>query len=103
MVDELLGVLDVTLATEDNQQIKAHKVILSSYTSFSMNILLNNPHHLLYIKVIRHRELKIMEIYLVSIKCGMETSLPPSLGSSRTHHKDVMKRSRKCDENVMKM
>ena len=35
---------DVTLATEDDQQIKAHKVILSSSSDFFRNLLLRNPH-----------------------------------------------------------
>ena len=35
---------DVTLVTVDNKQIRAHKVILSSNSSFFKNPLLNNPH-----------------------------------------------------------
>ena len=35
---------DVTLATADDQQIKAHKAILSSASPFFRNILLKNPH-----------------------------------------------------------
>ena len=35
---------DVTLATVDDQQIRAHKVILSSCSQFFRNIFLKNPH-----------------------------------------------------------
>ena len=35
---------DVTLATVDNQQIRAHKVILSSSSKFFRNIFLKNQH-----------------------------------------------------------
>ena len=47
---------DVTLATVDNKQIRAHKVILSSNCSFFRNLLLNNPHQnpLIYQKDIKH-------------------------------------------------
>jgi hypothetical protein len=35
---------DVTLAC-DNEQIQAHKVILSEFSPFFRNILRRNPHH----------------------------------------------------------
>ena len=48
---------DVTLATVDDQQIKAHKVILSSCSELFRNIFLKNPHQnpLVYIKGIRYK------------------------------------------------
>ena len=48
---------DVTLATVDDHQIRAHKIILSSCSNFFRNILLNNPHHnpLIYLKDIRYK------------------------------------------------
>ena len=67
---------DVTLATVDNQQIRAHKVILSSNSSFFRNILLNNPHPnpLIYLKGIRHKELEMVMqfIYLGQCQVGQE-------------------------------
>ena len=62
---------DVTLATEDNHQIKAHKVILSSNSIFFRTILLNNPHPnpLIYLKGIRHRELEIIIQYIYLGQC----------------------------------
>jgi len=36
--------LDVTLACEDGKILKAHKVVLSSFSSVFQNILKNNPH-----------------------------------------------------------
>ena len=35
---------DVTLVSEDNLRIKAHKVVLSSFSSFFRNIFMSNPH-----------------------------------------------------------
>ena len=61
---------DVTLATVDNQQIRAHKVILSSCSPFFKNILLRNPHQdpLFYLKDIRHKELEmILQFIYLSI------------------------------------
>ena len=50
---------DVTLACDDDKQIKAHKVILSSCSSFFQNILLKNPHPnpLIYLKGVSFAEL----------------------------------------------
>ena len=49
---------DVTLACEDNQ-IQAHKVILSACSPFFRNILRRNPHQhpLLYLKDVKYKEL----------------------------------------------
>ena len=58
---------DVTLATVDDLQIRAHKVILCSLSSFFRNILLKNPHPnpLIYLKDIRYKELeKIIKVYV---------------------------------------
>ena len=53
---------DVTLATMDDHQINAHRVVLSSSSSFFNNILLKNPQKnlLLYLKDIRYNELKLV-------------------------------------------
>ena len=47
---------DVTLACEDGQQIKAHKVILAASSPFFQNLLKKNkhPHPLIYMKGIKH-------------------------------------------------
>ena len=52
--------VDVTLACEDGQQIKAHKVVLSSCSSFFKNILLKYPHPspLIYLKGVKHTDLQ---------------------------------------------
>eukprot|EP00091_Calanus_sinicus_P016476 TRINITY_DN35856_c0_g1_i1.p1 TRINITY_DN35856_c0_g1~~TRINITY_DN35856_c0_g1_i1.p1 ORF type:complete len:104 (-),score=12.32 TRINITY_DN35856_c0_g1_i1:142-453(-) len=49
---------DVTLACEDDQ-IQAHKVILSACSPFFRNILRRNPHQhpLLYLKEVKYKEL----------------------------------------------
>ena len=48
----------VTLACDDDEQIQAHKVILSSMISFFHRIFLKNPHQhpLIYLKGIKHIE-----------------------------------------------
>ena len=50
---------DVTLASEDDHQIKAHKVILSACSPFFRKVLKRNPHAspLLYLKGIRYSDL----------------------------------------------
>merc|ERR1712183_148531 len=50
---------DVTLACEDDQQIEAHKVILSACSPFFRNILKKNPHShpLLYMKNVKMSDL----------------------------------------------
>ena len=49
---------DVTIACEDNQ-IQAHKVILSACSAFFRNLLRRNPHQhpLLYLKGVKYKEL----------------------------------------------
>merc|ERR1711970_1316140 len=47
LIDEVFT--DVTLACDGNQQIRAHKVILMSCSSFFRNILVKNPHERLVI------------------------------------------------------
>ena len=51
---------DVTLACEEDVQIRAHKVILSSMSSFFHKILSRNHHQhpLIYLKDIKQRELQ---------------------------------------------
>jgi len=50
---------DVTLACEDDNQIQAHKVILSACSPFFRNILRRNSHQhpMLYLKGVKYREL----------------------------------------------
>ena len=60
---------DVTLATEDDKQIIAHKVIVSSGSEFFRNLLIKNPHKnpLTYLKGIKHDECHVGSIELPSI------------------------------------
>ena len=57
---------DVTLVCEDDKQIKAHKVILSSSSSFFRRILIRNPHQhpLLYLKGISYSDLQSVVRFL---------------------------------------
>ena len=59
---------DVTLLTEDDQQISAHKVVLASGSCFFRRILMKNSHQnpLIYLKGIKFNDLKsiVRFIYL---------------------------------------
>ena len=57
---------DVTLVCDDDKQIKAHKVILSSSSSFLRKILLKNPHQhpILYLKGIGYSDLQAVVRFL---------------------------------------
>ncbi len=50
---------DVTLASEDDRQIRAHRVILAACSPFFRRVLRANPHErpLLYLKGVRHSQL----------------------------------------------
>ena len=67
---------DVTLACEDDKQINAHKVILSSCSTFFEKILLKNPHRnpLIYLKGLKFTDLQdIMSfIYLGEVEVAQE-------------------------------
>ena len=67
---------DVTLATVDDQQIRAHKVILSSCSEFFRNIFLKNPHQnpLLYLKGIRYKELALVIKFIYLGQCEVRQS-----------------------------
>ena len=51
---------DVTLACEDEEQVSAHKVILSACSPFFKNILRRNKHQhpLLYLKGVKYSDLQ---------------------------------------------
>ena len=53
---------DVTLACDDDKQIKSHKMILSACSPFFQKILLNNPHQhpLIYLKGVKFESLKLL-------------------------------------------
>ena len=53
---------DVTLVSDDQTQLPAHKIVLSAFSPVLGNILLNNPHPhpLLYLKGVKHREMQSM-------------------------------------------
>merc|ERR1719228_2112756 len=50
---------DVTLVSDDQIQIKAHKLVLSSASPVLRTLLLTNPHShpLLYMRGVKHQEL----------------------------------------------
>ena len=64
---------DVTLATMDDLQITAHKVILSSCSSFFKNIFINNSSQnlTLYLKDVKHNELEKLIEFLYLGECDV--------------------------------
>ena len=64
---------DVTLASADNQQISAHKVVLSSCSPFFRNILVRNPHQkpLVYLRGIKHAELQLIVRFIYLGECDV--------------------------------
>ena len=67
---------DVTLATVDDQQIRAHKVILSSCSELFRNIFLRIPHQNtpLYLKGIRYKELTLVMKFIYLGQCEVRQS-----------------------------
>ena len=63
---------DVTLACEDDKQIEAHKVVLSSSSPFFKNILKRNKHEhpLIYLRGVKMSELEsvLQYIYLGEVE-----------------------------------
>ena len=57
---------DVTLVSDDQKQVKAHKVVLSACSTFFKNILKNNPHQhpLLYLGGISSKQLQLITDYI---------------------------------------
>ena len=66
---------DVTLATEDDQQIDAHKIILSTSSPFFKNIFEKNPHQkpLLYLKDVSYSELRKVIEYIYLGECELNS------------------------------
>ena len=67
---------DVTLATDDDKQIRAHKVIISSCSSFFKNILSKYPgkNPILYLKDIKYEALQKLLIFMYVGQCEIEQS-----------------------------
>ena len=65
---------DVTLATVDDQQIRAHKLILSSCSKFFKNIFVKNPNMNppLYLKDIKYKELVMVMEFIYLGQCDVE-------------------------------
>ena len=65
---------DVTLATEDGHQIRAHKIILSSNSNVLKKVLLQNPHPnpLIYLRGIKHHNLEQVVSFIYHGQCQVE-------------------------------
>ena len=68
---------NVTLVTDGNNYIKAHKVILSAFSPIFKDILVNNPQDnpVIYLRGVAHQHLKaiIKYIYLGETKVSLES------------------------------
>jgi hypothetical protein len=62
---------DITLATSDDQQISAHKIVLSSFSPFFKNVIFKYPQEklLLYLKDISYSELISIIDFVYSGQC----------------------------------
>lgn len=100
---------DVTLLTEDDQQISAHKVVLASGSCFFRRILMKNFHQnpLIYLKGIKFSDLKsiVRFIYLGEteinrnevesfIRTGKDLQINGLLESIKTSDKNSNKKKR---------
>jgi hypothetical protein len=77
---------DVTLATEDDGQIMAHKIILSSCSPFFKHLLERNPHPtpLLYLKGVQLAQLKAVLQYVYRGECKVrQGDIPGFLATGR--------------------
>ena len=76
---------DVTLACDDDKQIKTHKMVLSASSPFFQKILRNNPHQhpLIYLKGVNYDSLRslLMFMYLGETKVT-EDELKPFLDAA---------------------
>ena len=68
---------DVTLATGDRRQIKAHKIVLSSSSNFFKDILSRNihPNPLLYLKDTLHEHLELLLKFIYQGECEVKTEM----------------------------
>ena len=68
---------DVTLATGDRRQIKAHKIVLSSSSNFFRDILSSNfhPNPLLYLKDTLHEQLELLLKFIYQGECEVKTEM----------------------------
>ena len=62
---------NVTIATRDDKQLHAHKVILASSSKFFRNLLIKNPHQnpLIYLKDISYTQLQFIISFIYLGQC----------------------------------
>ena len=68
---------DVTLATKDRRQIKAHKIVLASRSNFFRDVLIRNthPNPLLYLKDTLHNQLELLLKFIYQGECQVKTEM----------------------------
>ena len=89
---------DVTLACEDDKQLKAHKVILSACSSFFNKIFVINHHDnlVIYLKGVKYKELEaiIKFIYLGQTRINGEDLEPFMIAAKDVQIKDLLWQSK---------
>ena len=88
-----IGFTDVTIACEDNQKIEAHKVILSTCSTFFSTILKENlnPHPLIYLQGVSIDDLALLKKFMY---LGRATVLKSQLDSFKTISKAFLNSNR---------
>ena len=71
---------DIILATEDDGQLTAHKVILAASSPFFKRLLSKNPnpHHLLYLMGVKLAQLQQLLSYIYLGKCDLTQEQLPA-------------------------
>ena len=88
---------DVTLATEDDGQLTAHKVILAASSPFFKRLLSKNPnpHHLLYLMGVKLAQLQQLLSYIYLGKCDLtQEQLPAFMATGKQLEIEIWKRER---------
>ena len=77
---------DITLATEDEGQLTAHKVILAASSPFLKRLLTNNvnPHPLIYLMGVKMTQLQQLLSYIYLGKCDLtQEQLPAFMATGK--------------------
>ena len=99
---------DVTLATEDNDQLTAHKVILAASSPFFKRLLEKNqnPHPLLFLMGVKTVQLRQLLSYIYLGKCDLtQEQLPAFMATGKLLEiegltSDMKQRKEYCSTNA---
>ena len=94
---------DITLATEDEGQLTAHKVILAASSPFLKRLLTNNvnPHPLIYLMGVKMTQLQQLLSYIYLGKCDLtQEQLPAFMATGKQLEIEIWKRERNITHRV---